>query len=73
MKTCLFISSFHLLFTVKVLCKVLFYIISTVPLSPHRIAKCQEKNNVQALSKKDARAIRKISGMLKRMHMHTMP
>ena len=41
--------------------------------SPHSTAKCQEKNNVQALSKKDARAIRKFSGMLKRMHMHTMP
>lgn len=33
----------------------------------------RSKNNVQALSKKDARAIRKFSGMLKRMHMHTMP
>lgn len=53
--------------------KYCFILFQSVAHSPHRIAKCQEKNNVQALSKKDARAIRKFSGMLKRMHMHTMP
>lgn len=73
MKTCL-------VFSVSIYCllcgyfaKYCFILFQSVPLSPHRTAKCQEKNNVQALSKKDARAIRKFSGMLKRMHMHTMP
>lgn len=74
MKTCLVF--FHFSFCI-LLCgyfaKYCFILFQSVLLSLRRIAKCQENNNVQALSKKDARAIRKFSGMLKRMHMHTMP
>lgn len=76
MKTCLFVCffSFHLLFTVWVLCKVLFYTVSiSTTLSTQDCKMSGEKQCPSALSTKDARAIRKFSGMLKRMHMHTMP
>lgn len=61
--------SFRLLFTLQKYC------FTPVPLSQHWIAKCQEEKQCPNAPNVtiDARAIRKFSGMLKRMQMHTMP